>query len=146
MGELRRDHPLDAFRTMLLEALGAAIPDQLDRLEGIHLRPESDELDDFRHASLILHQPNLRLLALEVGEVVEVARFKVAQVQQLASVDNILVDDVRLQLIHERVCIGEEELGIVPILGLHEVVVDAVGRHGTQDIVPMQKDVKDVKR
>ena len=141
LGDLRRDHPLDALRPMLLEALDGAIPDQPDRIEGIHLRAESRELGDPKPARLIVYQPNLRLVALEVRQIVGVAGFDVGPLEQLDSVDHVLLDVLRLHFIHERVFIGEGELGIVHILGLQELVVEADGRHGTHEIVPMQKHV-----
>ena len=126
---------------MLLIALVGAIRDQSDRLEGIHLPAESDEIDDSMPARLIVHQPNNRLVALEVRPVGGLGGFEVGQVELLDFGDHVLLDVLPLHLVHEQVCIAEEELGIRPILGLHEFAVEAVGRHGTHDLVPMQKDV-----
>ena len=69
--------------------------------------------------------PTFAFLPLELCSVVVVAHDEVGHVEQLAGVTHVLLDVFRLQLIQERIRVSEEELGILPILRLHEVVVEA---------------------
>ena len=48
---------------------------------------------------------------------------------QIVPVNNVLLDVLRHHLIHERIRVGEEEQGILPILRLQDVVVEAGGIH-----------------
>ena len=79
-------------------------------LKGIHLRAQLHELDDSIAARRSFHLAYHRLVRGEIGLVVWIGGFEVGQVEVVIHLDHILVEIRRLDLIHVRVCVREEQV------------------------------------
>ena len=125
VGEARCLGPLDTLSPVMICNLKGAVCFRLALFERIHFRSEANVFCDGVTGGFILHQSHLRLVILEVALVVGVRRGVVGEVVPSLLLDHVCVYILRLHLIHQRICIGEEEARLFSILRLHHIVVES---------------------
>ena len=77
-------------------------------------------------ADLILHLPDHRLIRREPRFIVWVGGLDVGQVEVVLHLNHVLLDVRRLDVIHQEVCIREEEMCLLPVPRLDDVVVEPI--------------------
>ena len=120
VAQLFDDGALNPFRTMLLLHVLLAV---LHRQKRIHFRTEADELGDDFAGCLVLEFAD----DLVIADIVKwVSARIIGQVEEVSVLIDFAVDVSSLNLVHEGVCVCEEQVCAIRKLLLNKVIVKFV--------------------